>query len=133
MQLEAVGVAEDPIGHVAAVACAECALAGFVDEGIVLLGVVEAGHEVGEGLAAPVAVYAIDEGLAVAGGAARVDHDDDVAVGGEELGVPAVAPVVAPCALRAAVDEEFDRIFFGGVEAGGRDEEALELGAVLSR
>ncbi len=65
--LEAVGVAENPVGHVAAVAGAEGALAGLVDEGIVLLGVVEAGHQVGEGLAAPVAVDAIDEGLSVAG------------------------------------------------------------------
>ena len=97
--LEAVGVAEDPVGHVAAVAGAEGALAGFVDEGVVLLGVVEAGHQVGEGLAAPVAVDAVDEGLAVAGRAARIDHDDDVAVGGEEFGVPAVGPGVAPVRL----------------------------------
>ena len=65
--LEAVGVAENPVGHVAAVAGAEGTLARLVDEGVVLLGVVETEHEVGEGLAAPVAVDAIDKGLAVAG------------------------------------------------------------------
>ena len=102
--LEAIGMAENPVGHEAAIAGSESALAGLVDERVMLLGVVEAGHEVGEGLAAPVAVDAIDEGLAVSGRAARVDHDDDVAVGGEEFGVPAVAPGVAPRALRAAVD-----------------------------
>ena len=69
--LEAVGVAENPVGHVAAVAGAERALAGFVDEAVVLLGVVEAGHQIGEGLAAPVAVDAIDEGLAIACRSAR--------------------------------------------------------------
>ncbi len=82
------------------------------------------------GLAAPVAVDAVDYGLAVAGAAAGIDHDDDVAVGGEELGVPAIGPGVAPCALRAAVDQEFDGVLFGGVEGGGLDEEALELGFV---
>ncbi len=46
--LEARGVAQDPVGHVAAVTGAEGALAGLVDEGVVLLGVVEAGHEVGD-------------------------------------------------------------------------------------
>src|SRR6202044_1890775 len=65
--LEAVGVAEDPVGHVAAVAGAEGALAVFVDEGVGFLGVGEAGHEVGEGFAAPVAVDSVDEGLAVTG------------------------------------------------------------------
>src|SRR5580698_9433619 len=109
--LEAVGVAENPVGHVAAVAGSEGALAIFVDEGVGFFGVVEAEHEVGVGFAAPVSVDSVHEGLAVAGAAARVDHDDDVAVGGEELGVPAVAPGIAPRALRATVDQEFYGVF----------------------
>ena len=40
--LEAVGVAEDPVDHVSAVARAQRALAVLVDERIILLGVVEA-------------------------------------------------------------------------------------------
>src|SRR6185312_16624552 len=61
---------------------------------------------------------------------ARVDHHHYISVGGKELGVPAVGPGVSPRALRAAVDEEFDGVFFGGVEVGWLDEEALDFGAV---
>jgi hypothetical protein len=129
--LEAVGVAQHPVGHVAAVACAQRALARLVDEGIVLLGVVKALHQIGEGLAAPVAVDAVDDGLPVARRAAGIDHHHDVAVGGKQLGVPAIAPRVAPVALRPAVDEELERIFFGGIEAGRANEKAFELGTIL--
>ena len=124
-------MAQDPVGHVAAVACAQRALARLVDEGIMLLGVVEAGHQISEGLAAPVAVHAVDKGLPIACRAARIDHDDDVAVGGKELGVPAIAPIVAPGALRAAVDEELTGYFFAGSKPGGRNEEAFDFGLVL--
>ena len=65
------------------------------------------------------------------GRAAGIDHHHDVAVGGEELGVPAIAPVVAPVALRAAVDQKFERVLFRRIEARRADEEAFELGAVL--
>ena len=83
--VEAVGVGEHPVGHEAAVAGAERALAGLVDEGVFGFGVVEALHQVDVGAAAPVAGDLVDELLAVAGGAAAVDADDDVAVGGEEF------------------------------------------------
>ena len=102
--LEAVGVAENPVGHVSAVAGAKGALAGLVYKRIGLLGVVEALHQIFKGSAAPVTVDGVDEFLAVSGRAVEVDHDDDVSVGGEQFGVPAEAPVVSPGALRAAVD-----------------------------
>ena len=108
--LEAVGVAFDPVDGVSAVAGAQRALAVFVDEGIGLLGVVEAQHQVLIRRPAPVAVDGVNELLPVAGRAVEVDHHDDVAVGGEQLGIPAIRPVVAPRALRAAVDEELHRI-----------------------
>ena len=127
---EAVRVAENPVHHEAAVARAERGLAVLVDEGVGFLRVVEARHEVAVGLAAPVAADLVGERLAVAGRAVGVDHDDDVAVGGEEFGVPAVGPTVAPRALGSAVDEELDRVFLGGVEARGLEQEALDLGVV---
>ncbi len=83
--LEAVGVGEDPVGHEAAVAGAEGALAVLVDEAVVLLGVVEALHQVDVRAAAPVAGDLFEELLAVACGAARVDHHHYISVGGEEL------------------------------------------------
>ena len=64
--LEAVGVAEHPVGHVSAVARAERALAVFIDEPVMLLSVVEALHQVFERSAAPVAVDGVDEFLSVA-------------------------------------------------------------------
>ncbi len=95
-----------------------------------LLGVRQAGHEVRVGFAAPVAVDAVYEGLPIAGRAARVDHHDDVAVRGEEFSVPPVRPRVAPCALRAAVNEQLRWVFDVRIIARGRNEEALDLGAV---
>src|SRR5262249_50737757 len=116
--LEAVGVAEDPVRHVTAVARTHRALAVFVDEWIGLLRVVETLHEVFKRRAAPVAVDLVDKLLPVAGRAMEVDHDDDVAVGGEEFGIPSVGPVVSPRALWSAVNEELDGIFLVGIEVG---------------
>jgi len=64
--LEPVGVAEDPVGHVAAVARAQRALSILVDERIRPLRVVEALHQVFKRSAAPVAVDGVDELLSVA-------------------------------------------------------------------
>src|SRR5579862_10022099 len=99
--LEAIGVAENPVGHVSAVARSQRAFAVFVDEWMMLLGVVETLHQIFEWSSAPVAVDGVDEFLSIAGRAVGVDHDDDVSVGGEQLGIPAVAPVVSPGAFRA--------------------------------
>ena len=55
----------------------------------------------------------------------KVDHDDDIAIGREQLGIPPVRPVVAPCALGAAVDKVLQRILLALVEAGRPDDEAL--------
>src|SRR5215469_4310291 len=64
---EAVGMPEDPVGHIAAVARTQRALAVFVYERIRLLGIVEAFHQVFEGRAAPVAVDRVNKLLPVAG------------------------------------------------------------------
>src|ERR1022692_804478 len=131
--LEAVSVAENPVGHVSAVAGAQRAFPVFINERVSLLCVVEALHQVFKRSAAPVAVDGVDELLSVAGGAVEVDHEDHVSTGGEEFGIPAVAPLVSPLALRAAVDEELDRIFLAGVEPGWLDEEAFHAVAVGAR
>src|SRR6201997_862042 len=118
-------MAENPVGHVATVACAERALTGFVDEWIVRLGVVEAAHQVNIRLATPVAVHAVHKGLSIAGRAARIDHQNDVSIRGQQLRIPAIAPAVSPGTLRAAVNEKLHGILFGWGEGGGVDEEAL--------
>src|SRR6478752_6109872 len=60
----------------------------------------------------------------------EVDHDDDVPAGREQLGIPAIAPVVSPGPLRPAVDEELHGIFLRGVEVRRFDQEAFDLVAV---
>ena len=131
--LETVGVGEHPVGHEAAVAGAEGALAGLVDKGILRFGVIEAAHEVGEGAAAPVAGYFVHEFLSVACRPAAVDADDDVARGGHQLPVPAIAPGVALGGLRAAMHDELQGVFLGGIEVGGLEEKAFDLGVVDAR
>ena len=48
----------------------------------------------------------------------------------EEFGIPAIAPVVSPGALRPAVDEELHGIFLAGIEVRRLDQEAFDLVAV---
>src|SRR5437899_1765289 len=82
--LEAIGVAENPVNHVAAVTGTQRALAVLVDEGIGFLSIIEAEHQIFEGSAAPIAVDGVNEFLPISGRAMEVDHDDDVSVGGEQ-------------------------------------------------
>ena len=123
---EAVGVAEDPVDGVSAVAGAERAFAGLIDKSVMLFRVVEALHQVFKRSAAPVAVDGVDELLSVASRAVEVDHQDHVSVGGEEFGIPAVAPVISPCALRPAMDEELHGIFPAGIEVRRFDEKSFD-------
>src|SRR5437867_1276604 len=65
--LEAISVAEDPVGHVSAVTGAQRALTVFIDKRIVLLGVVEPLHQVFKRSTAPIAIDRVNELLPVAG------------------------------------------------------------------
>ncbi len=109
-RLEPIGVAEHPVDHIAAVRGAGRGHAIGIDVGK-SGGVIGRSHQVVEGPAAPVAVDLVDELLAIACGPANVRQDDDVPRRGEHLHVPAIAPVFAPGALRAAVDQNQRRIF----------------------
>jgi hypothetical protein len=114
--LEAVGVAEHPVGHVSAVACAQRALSVFINERISLLRVVEPLQQIFKRSAAPIAINLVNKFLTVSGLAVEVDHDDDVSASGEKLSIPAVTPLVAHRHLGASVDDEFQRILFAGIE-----------------
>src|SRR5262249_13701605 len=63
--LEASGVTFYPVRRITAITCAQRALAVLVDEGIVLLGVVESEHQVLIRRSAPIAVDGVDELLAI--------------------------------------------------------------------
>src|SRR6185503_11048195 len=94
--LEPVGPAAlDPVHHIAAIGAAERAGAVGVElwvirgrEGGALLQVLERP-------AAPVAVDAVGEGLAVAGAAVEIDADRGIAPADEHARVPAIRPAVA--------------------------------------
>ena len=105
-----VPVAGDPVDHVAAVAGAERAGLVAVEEGVLLLRRGPALLQVFQRAVAPVLADRVGERLAVAGRAVEVDHHHRVALAGIGLRIPAVAPAVAEAALRAAVDQERDRI-----------------------
>ena len=45
----------------------------------------------------------------------------------EEFGIPAIAPIVSPGALRPAVDEELHGIFLAGIEVRRLDQEAFDF------
>src|SRR5437870_6572357 len=92
-----------------------------------MLCVVEALHQVFKRSAAPVAVDRVNELLSVAGRAVEVDHDDHVTVRSEQLGIPAIAPVVSPRPLRPAMDEELHGIFLAGIKVRRLDQEALNF------
>ena len=107
---EAVGVAGDPVDHEPAVRPA--GRRHPIDPGT------DRSSRRGRALvevfvdpAGPVAADLVGELLAVAGRAPRVDRHDGVAWRGEQSVVPAVMPLVVPGPLRAAVDQEDDRVF----------------------
>src|SRR5262249_40608366 len=84
-----------------------------------------AGLEVVERRAAPVAGDRILELLAVAGRAVEVDRDDCEALARIRFGIPAVVELVRHRALRAAMDDESDRILLVRLEADRLDDIAL--------
>src|SRR5580704_16028442 len=124
---EAIGVGGDPINHVAAVGATGSAYARAIYERIFGNGSVEAFHEVVVNFAAPVAADFGCKFLAVAGGAAGIDHYDYVSGRGHHLLVPAIAPRIGPGALRSAVDQEQRGIFFCWIEIRRTDQQAFYL------
>src|SRR6185295_19957813 len=88
-----------------------------VDPGVARGGGGQALAEVLERFAAPILRDRVGERLAVAGRAVEVDHHRRVAGTGIDLRVPAVVEVVLERALRAAVDQEGDRVLPARLEA----------------
>src|SRR6185437_534790 len=89
-------------------------------------------HQVYIRLATPVAVDSVNELLPVAGRSARVDHDHHITIGGKQLSVPAIAPLIAPLPLRTAMNQELYRILSSRVEVRWLDDEALHLGGSVA-
>ena len=65
--LEAVGMAENPVRHVAAIAGAQRAFPVFVNKWVSAFGVVKPFHQILEGTATPIAIDVVNELLSVAG------------------------------------------------------------------
>ena len=124
-RLEAIGVAEDPVHRVAAVARAGDAHALRIGERH-LGDVVDDRVDVGHDLAAPVAADLVDELLPEAGRAARVRRGDDPALRRPQRRIPSRRPRVFPGALRSAVNQEHHRILPRGVEVRRLDQPVLD-------
>ena len=118
---------KNPVRHVAAVARAERGLAILVDERIRFLDVIESLHQIDIRFAAPIAADRVGELLSVTGRAMEIDHDDDIAVGREQLRIPAIRPRISPRALRSAVDQKLQRIFLVRIESRRLDEKSLHV------
>ena len=72
----------------------------------------ERGWELGNGHT-PVQLDGVCELLAEPGAPRWVWLDDDVALVGEDFGVPFLVPGIGPGVFRAAVDEEGEGVFLG--------------------
>src|SRR5678816_2370199 len=98
-------VTEDPVDHVATVARAGRADAIAIDERIATQHISDTVRQIDEDFAAPIAANIIHKLLAVTGRAARVRCKYDIARVREYLRVPAIAPVIVPCALWSTVNQ----------------------------
>ena len=103
-RLEAIGVTEDPVDHVATEGGSRGTDAIAIDKRH-RCQLVDPVHDVHVRLPAPIAGNLLDELLSVAGRASRIRHEDHVAARGEHLWIPAIGPRVRPVALWAAVNE----------------------------
>ena len=106
----------DPINHVAAIRAPGRGHAVCIDVGIISDDVVDALHQVFIDAPAPIVGDLVREFLSIARRAARINHDGDVSRRGKQLFVPPVAPRIGPQALRPAMNEEEQGIFFRRVE-----------------
>src|SRR5260370_7922251 len=91
--------------------------------------VIGALHQIVVNLAAPIVSDVINELLAISRRTSRIDHHRYVTWRSEELFVPAIAPIIGPGSLWAAVDEQKQWIFFGCIKVRRLDEEAFDTRA----
>src|SRR5260370_6746691 len=91
--------------------------------------VIGALHQIVVNLAAPIVSDVINELLAISRRTSRIDHHRYVTWRSEELFVPAIAPIIGPGSLRAAVHEHKQWIFFGCIKVRRLDEEAFDTRA----
>lgn len=81
----------------------------------------EALHEIFVGDSAPVVSDFIGVFLALSGTAVRVQQSDCIALLGPDLRIPSVGPLGSPRSLRAAMNQEGQRVFLSRVVVSGRD------------
>ena len=125
---ETIGVAEDPVDHVAAEGAAGSADAATVDEGHRGQGI-HAVHDVVVRLAAPVSGDFLHEFLPVPVRATGIRHEDYVPARGEDLRVPAIGPRVSPSSLRSAMDQDDGRVFLRRIEHRRLHDQRLHFAA----
>src|SRR5260370_28015001 len=91
--------------------------------------VIGALHQIVVNLAAPIVSDVINELLAISRRTSRIDHHRYVTWRSEELFVPAIAPIIGPGSLRAAVHEHKKEVFFGCIKVSRLDQQAFDMRA----
>src|SRR5205085_4003788 len=127
-RFEAIRVADDPVGHEAAVAAAGDAQPVAVYPRILRQNHVDAAHDVCVIFATPLAHDAILDLLAVAGRAARVGEEDRPAARRVYLELLIPVDAILPCG--AAVNAEDHRILLAFLPAERLHEKAVNPPAV---
>ena len=125
---EAVGLTDDPVGHVTAIRAAADAQPLAVDVAGAFDGLVQRAHEVDVVLARPVAHDVAAKPLAIAVGAAWVHVEDDKAHARQDLELVEEGPSVL--GVRAAVDLHHRRVHPALVEVLGLEHPPFEPPAV---
>ncbi len=121
-------LADDPVGHVAAIRTSANAHAADIDAAASLDRLVERGHQIDVVFAAPVADDLAPEMLAVSVRSARVEVQDEVAHTGQDLELVHERPSVLP--MRTAVNRQHERIGSTGIEVHGLEHPALDHPAI---
>ena len=122
---EAIGVADDPVGHIAAITPAGHAHVILIDPGISFQRHIETIHDVEVIFAAPFADNAALELLAIAGRAARIRKQHRIAFRGVNLKL--VIPVDAVLSGGSAVNAENQRILLACLPPDRLNEKAINV------
>src|SRR5438874_6347750 len=126
--LEAIGVTDNPVSHIAAVAAAGYAHSLLIDPRISFQRHIDSVHDVDEVFAAPFADYSALKLLAITRRAPGIRKQDRVTFRGINLKL--VIPIDAVLSRRSAVNAENQRILASVSPADRFDEEPIDVPVV---
>src|SRR5688572_29881136 len=122
-----------PVGQVAPIARATRRLAARVDEWKLTNRRVRRFVDLAPRSLQRIALYRLRVRLPEAGGSRVVGEKDDVPRSGEEMVVPAHEELIAPHRMRAAVNQDEQRVLARSVELRGQRDEVVDAPAGAAR